>query len=271
MNRNLLDKLKKLALSDVQLSKLSGHRVLLYNELYDYLTLEELLDKNNKAVIILYLHDNDNFGHYCCITRIPNIKGKEAVEFWDSYGCKPDAVVNTATEEINEKYEQGDKYLSKIMKESPYVLTFNEHKFQKPDPTVNTCGPWCCTRLMNKSLSLDQFYNMIKNIKEEHKLLKDYDDVCVAYLADKLMPLLENAKDKGDYIAGKTEVHSVLFNRELFNTREATKWLKKHNFKPIKRVHKTEKYLRYRIREPEYSKYRTQEIDNGILFVYGID
>ena len=50
----------------------------------------------------------------------------------------------------------------------------------------------------------------------------------------------------------------------------AKKWLKAHNFIPIKRVHTLGYELRYRIKLPIYSRYITKKIDDrGIYFVIG--
>ena len=48
-----------------------------------------------------------------------------------------------------------------------------------------------------------------------------------------------------------TRIQAILFEKDKFDTKTARKFLKKHDYKPIKRVHKTENYLRYRIRRPK--------------------
>jgi hypothetical protein len=59
-----------------------------------------------------------------------------------------------------------------------------------------------------------------------------------------------------------TEIQSILFNKTKYNSIKARKWLKENNYKPIKRVHKTENYLRYRIKNPN-SKYQYRTINFG--------
>jgi hypothetical protein len=50
----------------------------------------------------------------------------------------------------------------------------------------------------------------------------------------------------------------------------AREWLKNHNFKPIKPVHKTNDNLRYRIQDPsKYKSFITKHISDGITFVIG--
>lgn len=63
-------------------------------------------------------------------------------------------------------------------------------------------------------------------------------------------------------------VQAVIFNKSFFTTRQARSWLKHHGYKPIKRVHKTKNYLRYRIREPSHIyKTITKKISNGVALV----
>lgn len=45
-------------------------------------------------------------------------------------------------------------------------------------------------------------------------------------------------------------VQAVLFNKNYWRTEHCRKWLREHNFDPIKPVHITDKYFRYRINEP---------------------
>ena len=45
---------------------------------------------------------------------------------------------------------------------------------------------------------------------------------------------------------------AVLFGISDWSTNDASKWLKNHNITPIKNVHKTDYYLRYRIKTPKY-------------------
>ena len=64
------------------------------------------------------------------------------------------------------------------------------------------------------------------------------------------------------------EIQAVLFDNKIWTAPEARRWLKTHNLKPLKRVDKTERYLRYRITKPNpKSKYATKTTDKGVTFV----
>jgi len=67
------------------------------------------------------------------------------------------------------------------------------------------------------------------------------------------------------------EIQAILFNINSWTSTTARNWLKKHGYNPIKRVHKTEQFLRYRLREPSTKvKYRVKEIGQGIKYIFEI-
>jgi hypothetical protein len=67
-----------------------------------------------------------------------------------------------------------------------------------------------------------------------------------------------------------SEIHSVLFDINKWTTAKARAWLKKENLKPIKKVHKQENFLRYRLHDPsKYKRFITKKLDNGIDLVIG--
>lgn len=67
-------------------------------------------------------------------------------------------------------------------------------------------------------------------------------------------------------------LQAVLFDRFKWSTPDAKKWLKEHSFLPIKKVHITDKFKRFRIVEPDYKtyKYRISHGDKGISFIVGV-
>lgn len=69
-----------------------------------------------------------------------------------------------------------------------------------------------------------------------------------------------------------SKIQAVLFDNKKFNTTSARKKLKEMKLKPIKRVHKTENFLRYRIVEPNDKrfKYRIKKNKSGVNFVFMI-
>lgn len=66
-------------------------------------------------------------------------------------------------------------------------------------------------------------------------------------------------------------IQAILFDKRKWTTTEAREWLKKHNYYPIKKVHVTEHFLRYRIESPDsFSRFVTKHISDGIELILGI-
>jgi hypothetical protein len=67
-------------------------------------------------------------------------------------------------------------------------------------------------------------------------------------------------------------LQAILFDRFKWSTQDAKQWLKEHSFLPIKKVHITNKFKRFRIAEPDYKKYkyRISHGDNGVSFIIGV-
>lgn len=66
------------------------------------------------------------------------------------------------------------------------------------------------------------------------------------------------------------KIQAILFDRNIWTLLSAESWLKKHELYPIKKVHITKNYYRYRMTEPKKNKkYTTVKIDeyDGILFI----
>jgi hypothetical protein len=67
----------------------------------------------------------------------------------------------------------------------------------------------------------------------------------------------------------KGEVQSVLFPHDTYTATQARAWLKLNNIRPMKKVHRTMTFLRYRIRPPErYRSFRTIGREIRIIIGY---
>jgi hypothetical protein len=67
-----------------------------------------------------------------------------------------------------------------------------------------------------------------------------------------------------------SNIQAVLFDIQKFNEKDINDWLKKNNFKKIKKIHKTKKYLRVRIVDPKrFKKFRIKKTKTGIDFIIG--
>lgn len=67
-------------------------------------------------------------------------------------------------------------------------------------------------------------------------------------------------------------VQAVIFKKDKWTTPKARRWLKKNNYTPIKKVHITDDFYRYRINEPDkYTKFTTKKLKDGIELILGFN
>ena len=180
-----IESYKQYPLSDSEIQKITGHKLIIYPELHKFDTFEHLLHMNNGSVIIMYMQ-SDNYGHYCCINKISD----REVEFYDPYGLFPDKQLKFSSKDVNRQNKQDYTYLSWLMYNLPYKLSFNEHKFQAKAPPVQTCGFHCSHRIKHKNLPLKQYKalmdNGIKQLKQHTLKNANYDDFVVIDLYDEV-------------------------------------------------------------------------------------
>lgn len=160
---NIIKKIMGMATSGEQVKEMSNQkcRVVLYPELNNINSVDELIG-NNTAVIILYL-TRDNYGHWCCLFKYPF---SDNIEFFDSYGYVPDDELDFATEEfLNEKkinYPLLTQLLYDYEKINPKSIIYNEYQFQAKDNNISTCGRHVAIRLRNIMKCLQCYKNFIE-------------------------------------------------------------------------------------------------------------
>ncbi|MBY0541419.1 MAG: hypothetical protein K2P52_08430 [Campylobacterales bacterium] len=165
------------ALSDKEIEKLLGNEVniVTYSELYKYGTIDQLLGRY-KRCIILFCY-KENYGHWVTVFICPTT-GK--LHFFNSYGDmrkKFDGYPDNFLQLINKKYRveshQDYPYLSDLLYKSPYELEYNPTQFQQLDKRIKTCGYWCVLRLMCQEMTDEQFENFIKENCQYNKISSD--------------------------------------------------------------------------------------------------
>lgn len=119
-----------------------------YHTLDNYDSIENLLSKFG-AVILLY-ETRENFGHYVALFYNKD----NDLEFFDSYGMKPDEELNYAT--YNDK-----AYLTDLLKKYNKKIIANTEKLQVFKEDINTCGRWTAMRIFfRKEYSLREFVEL---------------------------------------------------------------------------------------------------------------
>lgn len=125
-----------------------------YSNIHKYNSLDDLLG-NYEACIILY-EFKKNYGHWCCIFKLNH----NEVEFFDPYGVYPDKELKLINGDFKNQSKQDKPYLTLLMLESPYQLSFNHYKFQKFKKGINSCGRWCALRIIFRFIPLDIFISI---------------------------------------------------------------------------------------------------------------
>src|SRR5579885_2717298 len=109
--------------------------------------------------------------------------------------------------------------------------------------------------------SMNTEYNKAYYEKNKEKSKeKKYKIIVVKDFSD----FINTLKDREKF----SNIQAIIFKKENWTENKAEKWLKMHNFNPIKNVHITENYLRYRLKNPnKLNEYRTYDIGNGIKLI----
>lgn len=166
---NIIKYYENIGLSDKDLLRLVNNKakILIYNELLNYKTLDQLLYPY--GVIFLLYESQPNWGHWVLIFKRDN----KNIEFFDPYGT----IIDDELEEIKPSFRkisnQEYPYLTYLFYNSNYDIHYNQYQFQKDGPNIKTCGRWCVVRLYYKDLTLKQFRDLFQN---------KYSDDIVTYL-----------------------------------------------------------------------------------------
>jgi hypothetical protein len=158
---NKIKKMIKEPLSGEQVNKIAGgkSKVYTYPQLSKFQNINQILGKDGTA-IILY-QTSDNYGHWVGI-----IKHRGKIEVFDPLGIKPDDELKFIDKHYRNESNQHYPHLSYLLYNSPYEIEYNNHKLQKDNTNVSTCGRWVGARLRMKNIKLDDFARIMKNNKK---------------------------------------------------------------------------------------------------------
>lgn len=153
-------------LTDKQVLKLAGKntKLLIYPDIAKYKTLDQVFGKK-KNVIILYVHDEtptNIVGHWCVLLKHPHY-----IEFYDSYGLKPDQLLYSFKDTSErKKTRQEHNYLSKLLyDERKKPIEYNEYQYQADKDNVNTCGRYSGLRARFSTIPLTEYQAIFNTFK----------------------------------------------------------------------------------------------------------
>ena len=128
-----ITQIEQTPLSDVDVKYYLGDdaRVLIYDELAKYNTLEELLPESKSFIVLLFPVKSETNGHYCALYRL-----NDNIYYCDSYGFKPDKPLS-----FSPKYKNTPKHLTMLFDNSTLPIYYNTIDFQnKKDLKMADCG-----------------------------------------------------------------------------------------------------------------------------------
>lgn len=175
MNSSILKHYKDIALSDKDVTNLLGGRVniILYPNLHKYRDIDEVLGPHGACVLLF--EAKKGYGHWVCLFKV----GLNEIEFFNSYGGYPDDSLKKISCHYARISNQIIPYLSVLLLQSPYELSYNEFQFQKKTDGIRTCGRHCVFRLLNRDLDLYQYVDLLKILRK--KCNTDYDGVVTIF------------------------------------------------------------------------------------------
>lgn len=145
-------------------------KIMDYEQLRDYNTIDELLPNNGDYVILLYEHQQ-NSGHWCLVMKLNN-----RIEFFCSYGTPPDGQLKWVDYNIRKELKSDVPHLSHLFDTCPYDVVYNDVAFQGKDESIATCGKYCVVRVLTAKdgLPLEEFEAFMKKSKPKGQTYDDY-------------------------------------------------------------------------------------------------
>lgn len=186
----LIDKTKKMPLSNYDIKNfLPNAKIITYDELKNYNSIDELLPNDKDYAIILYLNSENN-GHWIAIMKNKDKKDKTIIEYFDSYGQPIDEPLLWHNENHLEGLGVDDVYLTKLLNKSRYKTVYNKVKYQNSNSDIQTCGRFCIFRLLNfilGDIDLPTFTKTMKQLKKDLKC--PYDEIVSGFINSKTAKL----------------------------------------------------------------------------------
>ena len=145
--------------SDIQ-KMIPTLKIIPYPDLLRAKSIDDVLDDKGR-LMLLYLTENENTGHWVCLL---NYRNSKIIEYFDPYGnYKPDGEAKWISKEKQKQFGQASKKLTQLLQSSSYQVKSNAYPFQKDKINMNTCGRHCTTRLYFKNLKLPEYVKLVES------------------------------------------------------------------------------------------------------------
>ena len=149
-------------LSDKDILKIFDNKinVILYDDLYKYNNINEILNKNNRAIILYIFESNihgGKSGHWVSLRKY-----KRSILFFDSFGNIPDTQIKDIPIQQRIKLNEDKLFLTNLIKNNNYDIEYNE-KIMQDDLSV-VCG-YYCVLFCALNYSMKDFQKIFSNDK----------------------------------------------------------------------------------------------------------
>lgn len=131
------------------LSKKNKVKILQYENLASYHSLDDLIGNDEGAIILLTIQTPNAppVGHWIAVLKTP-----QGFEHFDSYGIAID-------QELAITHEK--PLMTNLVKNTTKKVFESRHIFQAMREHVNTCGRWCVVRILNNKMNDTEFLRFI--------------------------------------------------------------------------------------------------------------
>ena len=143
-------------------------KIIEYNDLIEYNTIDDLLPKDRDSVIILIETDN-NCGHW---TSLCKDKKSNRLTFFDSYGLDIDQELKFISKIKRKLLGQERKRLTELVDNSDYDVIYNHFPLQSHKSWVSTCGRHIINWLLqfNNGADFEKYINLLKFMVDDKDL-----------------------------------------------------------------------------------------------------
>lgn len=167
--------------------KKKGVRIVTYEELADYDSINDLLYPYDRCVILY--ETKRNSGHWTCLFKRKRLGEPSIISFFDSYGLKIDEELEYVPKNLRGDYPHLTYLLYRHAQKYPDLpVEYNEFPLQEDLKGVNTCGKWCVIRMYLNNLDAREFAKLFKSdylkLKSKHKdyKLKLFPDLTISLM-----------------------------------------------------------------------------------------
>lgn len=145
--------------------------MIIYPQIQEFETIDDLLGENG-CCFLLFETERDNgmhIGHWTCLVKSVDDENNSSINFYDSYGFKPDDQKKRINKDFMDMIDMRDNFLTELLykatNEFDDVVEYNEKRQQGMKKGINTCGRWACLRILMKDISMNEFQKFINYLR----------------------------------------------------------------------------------------------------------